>query len=573
VSPTGKEYEVKNLQDPITVSLGSQGNVSEQECSFWNTTTKSWSSDGCSLKVDQQGQAACICTHLTEFALRFRAIAAINEGIINSLDKLLTLEGLKAAAPIIGLLGGVGFALLLVIAGTVLIDRRASRRFAYLLDHTRSLEEIKERIRVNADDSWDSLSVAKGPFRPHWQRKAGVPTIPRSICSLIGLWIRRIPYNHPWLALFFRFEPGLPRLFRAIFIVASFITTISVSILFYGYRHADTDAALELSETIVLSLMTTAVSMPLTKIMMKLMYSAGRYEFRGRYGYLATELMKRANFLKILKKLEPEDLVTELETYEQQVNQQLEVLAGEWIAGQRTDEDDQTATAQAAQAAAAANSSMDESIEEMAGIALIFDLFSICCKRSRDKLKKIFRNRMNFFIKNYSNKPLIVSRLSHIVLRRWPSFPLHTNPSALAILIVCGWMAWCYTYILGFTALKSSETTLTIIQTVAMSLFTSHFVTQPLMQLVLLLIEFFKNRNLEPQENNFYYLHELEHKVNVDFVAECSIVPWLPHDDVRRSALICPIGLLMKKVIDIEQMSVESQAIEDKVRYIYEMLG
>ncbi len=573
VSPTGQEYVVSNLQEPITVSLGSQGNVSEQECSYWNTTTKSWSSDGCSLIVDQQGQASCQCTHLTEFALRFRAIAAINEGIINSLSKLLSWEGLKAAAPIIGLLAAVGLTLLIVIGTTILIDRRASRRFAYLLDHTHSLEDIKDRIRIDRDYSWDSLSIAKGPFRPHWQRKAGVPTIPRSICSLIGLWLRRIPYNHPWLALFFRFEPGLPRLFRAIFIVASFITTISVSILFYGYRHADTDAALELSETIVLSLMTTAVSMPLTKIMMKLMYAAGRYEFRGRYGYLATELIKRQNFLMILKKLEPEDLVVELEIYEQQMNRQLEVLAGEWITGNVQDEDDQTATAQAAQAAAVANSTMDESIEEMAGIALIFDLFSICCKRSRDKLKKIFRNRMNFFIKNYSNKPLIVSRLSHIVLRKWPSFPLHTNPSAVAILIVCGWMAWCYTYILGFTALKSSETTLTIIQTVAMSLFTSHFVTQPLMQLILLLIEFFKNKGLDPQENNFYYLHELEHKVNVDFVSECSIVPWLPHDDIRRSALICPISLLMKKVIDPEQMSIESQAIEDKIRYIYEMLG
>ncbi len=575
VSLTGKEYEVSNLQNPITVGFGSTAvNTTEQECSYWNTSIKSWSSDGCTLIVDSAGQAMCECTHLTEFALRFRAIAAINAGIINSLDKLLTLEGLKAAAPIIGLLGGIGFILLIIIGGTILIDRRASRRFAYLLDHTRSLEEVKERIRISINDSWDSLSTAKGPFRPYWHRKVGIPTIPKTICGVLGLWIRRIPYNHPWLALFFRFEPGLPRLFRAIFIVASFITTISVSILFYGYRHADTDAALELSETIVLSLMTTAVSMPLTKIMMKLMYAAGRYEFRGRYGYLATELIKRQNFLKILKKLEPEDLMTELETYEQQMNRQLEVLAGEWISGQgQGEEDDRIITAQAAQAAAAANSTMDESVEEMAGIALLFDLFSICCKRSRDKLKKIFRQRMNLFITNYSNRPLIVSRLSRIVLKKWPSFPLHTNPSAVAILIVSGWIAWCYTYILGFTALKSSETTFTIVQTVAMSLFTSHFITQPLLQLTLLLIEYFKNKRLLPQENNFYYLHELEHKVNVDFVAECSLVPWYPHDDIRRSALICPISTLMKKVVDIDETSVESQTVEDKIRYIYEMLG
>ncbi len=575
VSSTGSAYEVSNLQDPITVGFGPldpQQNASTQECSYWNTTTASWATDGCTLVVAPDGSAACQCTHLTEFALRFRAIADINAGIINSLSKLLTAEGLKAAAPIIGLLAAIGGTLLSIIAILIRLDRRAARHFSHKLDTNPYFKDLRVRLKLDRAESWDSLATVKGPFiTEEEEERPDATTIPQTCLQLVSTWLRRIPYFHPWLSIIFRYDPGLPRLFRATFIVASFITTIAVSIFFYGYKHAGTDAALELSETIVLSLMTTAVSMPLSKIMISLMNAAGRYEFRARYGHLATEMIKRQNFLGILRRLPEEHLEEELRTYEVQCDRRLEKLAEEWITVDNQQQEEQQNVV-IGSAAAATAATVDDNFEEAAGLSIIYSIFGSCFSQSAAKLKQRFRRQMSHFITNFSNKTLIVSRLSHLIIRSWPSFPLHTNTSAVALAAIAAWMAWCYTYILGFTALKSAGTVFTIIETVAISLVTSHVITQPVMQLLFLVIAKLKHRRAAPKENNFYYLQELNHLINVKFVGECCLVPWWSRSDHRRAALVCSPDLLMQKVVPPTRMSAGARTIEDLVQYIYDML-
>jgi len=549
VSPSGNHYSVSGLADPITVGFGgATANASTQECSYWNVTTSQWASDGCTLIVDNQGQASCSCTHLTEFALRFKAIAAINAGIIQSLSKLLTTEGLKAAAPIIGLLAGIGSLLLFLIWLLTKLDTFAILKFAALLDSNPTLIDLKETVGLPPNKSWDAMrttvSMPLPPLRTHTQ------SYPKSLRHLIVLWLKRIPYFHPWLSILFRFEPGMPRIFRAIFIIASFITTISISILYYGYKHADTDAALELSETIVLTLMTTATSIPLSKIMMGLMQAAGRYEFRARYGHLATEIMKRTQLLNIIKILPPEDLIVTLKEYEKQLNKDLERFADEWM-------NNEAATG----ATAATASTLNENFEEIAGLNIITDFFSLLCSRNKEKLRNAFRKKIHAYKRTYENNHLIVSRFSTLILRSWHRLPFHTHTSAFSLTVMAAWIAWCYTYILGFTALKSSATTFTIIQTVAYSLITSHIITQPLLQLIFLLIEWCKNRRRAPDENTFMFLQELHNKVYVDFVAECSIG--------ASSSLICPNSLLLQKVVMPTQMSEQAQQLEDKIQYIY----
>ncbi len=570
ISLTGAEYEIKNLANPITVGFASVENFNktEQECSYWSTTENKWATDGCTLVVDAQNNPACECTHLTEFALRFRAIADIQAGIINSLSKLLTLEGLKAAAPILGLLGGLGASVLATLYTLTVLDRNAAKRFAEKLDNSPYFIELRSLLQLPPSDSWDSLAQKRTLNSYPQQQQHNTVTFPNSIRELLASWIKRSLYFHPWLSIVFRFEPGMPRIFRALFIVASFITTISVSILFYGYKHADTDAKLELSETIVLSLMTTAVSIPLTKIMMFLMQTAGKYEFRARYGHLATEIIKRTQFLSILHKLPSEHLHNELTIIEQRLNHQLYNRAEEWIAVQ-TDSENTTSTATAtASAAATVSSTLDDNFEEMAGISILYSIFGPLCSRNTEKLRALFRKNLNHFTTHISATKIFVSRFNHLIVKRWPSFPLHTNLSALTLTVLCGWVAWCCTYILGFTSFKSSSTTLTIFETVTYSLITSHLITQPLVQLVLLLVEYYKQRKRAPEELNYNYLQELTYKVFTEFVGDCSICPWLPHEDLRRAALVCPNSMLLKKIMP---PSSDAQIIEDKARYIYEL--
>ncbi len=546
VSSVGQEYKIQNLETPIQVSFNSEPN-NTTECSYWNTSSLSWETDGCKLVV-QDNKPTCECTHLTEFALRFKAIADIQAGIINSLGKLLTLEGLKAAAPIIGLLGGIGTLLLFLIVFMTILDIRASKKFARLLDSCKHLDELRANINFPADKSWDSF--AKGRQDTIIPDYCTEITIPKNLRQLVHMWLQRIPYFHPWLSIIFRFDPGLPRLFRTVFAVASFITTIGISILFYGYRHPETDAPEpEFSETIVLSLLTTSVSIPLTKILMFLMNKAGRYEFHGRYGHLATELIKQSNYLSIIKNLPPDDLAITLEEYEEKFNKSLESYANEWTSA----------------SAAATTGAMDENFEETAGITILYETVAACFTHNKAKLQTFFKHKLHTFINHYGKKTLIQSPLSKTFLRRW-QLPFHTHTSAVCMMLLLAWIGWLYTYILGFTAFKSADTTLTIIKTVSMSLATSYLVTQPLIQLVTLLLEYRKQTKLAPDEYIYNNMRLLNYKVYNEFIGECS----LGHAKCK-AALVCSPSTLLHKIDP--HPTPHAQTLNERVKYIYDMIN
>jgi hypothetical protein len=547
VSSGGQEYAIQNLETPVQISFNAIPN-NQTECSYWNTTTQSWATDGCQLIVLDQ-KPTCECTHLTEFALRFKAIADIQAGIINSLGKLLTLEGLKAAAPIIGLLGGIGLLLLALIVIMTIIDHRASKKFARLLDSSSHLDELRTNINYPEDKSWDSF--AKGRHDTIVPEYCTEITIPKSFKQLLKSWLQRLPYFHPWLSIIFRYDPGLPRLFRTVFAVASFVTTIGVSILFYGYRHPEPNAPEpEFSETIVLSLLTTSVSIPLTKILMFLMNKAGRYEFHGRYGYLATELIKQSNYLSIIKNLPPDELSITLGEYEAKFNKTLEIYATEWTA---------------ANSAAATTGAMDENFEETAGITILFETVTACFTHNKRKLQSFFKHKLHTYINHYGKKTLIQSPLSRTFLQRW-SLPFHTHTSAVCMATLFAWIGWLYTYILGFTAFKSADTTLTIIKTVSISLATSHLVTQPLLQLVTLLLEYRKQTRLAPDEYAFNDMQLLNYKVYNEFIGECCL-----GQAKCKAALVCSPAVLLHKIDP--HSTPHAKTLNERVKYVYDMIN
>ncbi len=547
VSSGGQEYAIQNLETPVQIAFNEPPNNST-ECSYWNTTTQSWATDGCQLIV-LNDKPTCECTHLTEFALRFKAIADIQAGIINSLSKLLTLEGLKAAAPIIGLLGGIGGILLTLIVFMTILDHRASKKFARLLDSCSYLNELRTSIDFPADKSWDSFAKGRqDTIIPDYCKEI---TIPKNLKQLLKLWLHRLPYFHPWLSIIFRYDPGLPRLFRTVFTVASFVTTIGISILFYGYRHPEQNAPEpELSETIVLSLLTTSVSIPLTKILMFLMNKAGRYEFRGRYGHLATELIKQSNYLSIIKNLPPDDLSISLKEYEEKFNKSLEVYASEWTTSS---------------AAAATTGAMDENFEETAGVTILFETVTACFTHNKTKLKIFFKHKLHTFINHYGKRTLIQSPFSRTFLQRW-SLPFHTHTSAVCMAILLGWIGWLYTYILGFTAFKSADTTLTIIKTVSISLATSHLITQPLIQLITLLLEYWKQSKHAPDEYVYRDMQRLNYKVYNEFIGECS----LGHANCK-AALVCSPSTLLHKIDP--NPTPNARELNERVKYIYDMIN
>ena len=132
--------------------------------------------------------------------------------------------------------------------------------------------------------------------------------------------------------------------------------------------------------------------------------------------------------------------------------------------------------------------------------------------------------------------------------------------------LLLGWIGWLYTYILGFTAFKSADTTLTIIKTVSISLATSHLITQPLIQLVTLLLEYWKQSKQAPDEYLFNELHQLNFKVYSEFIGQCSL-----GNDSCKAALVCSPNLLLHKVSP--NPTPHARHLAERVKYIYDMIN
>ncbi len=74
----GNETSIRGLQDAINFTLPL--NISDADfaalqqpgsaaCSYWDTISSTWQTDGCSLIVLLPAEATCSCTHLTDFAI------------------------------------------------------------------------------------------------------------------------------------------------------------------------------------------------------------------------------------------------------------------------------------------------------------------------------------------------------------------------------------------------------------------------------------------------------------------------------------------------------------------------
>ena len=75
---TGNETSIRGLQDTINFTLPL--NITDADfatlqepgraaCSYWDTISSSWQTDGCSLIALLPAEATCSCTHLTDFAI------------------------------------------------------------------------------------------------------------------------------------------------------------------------------------------------------------------------------------------------------------------------------------------------------------------------------------------------------------------------------------------------------------------------------------------------------------------------------------------------------------------------
>ncbi len=549
--PDGTQIEVHNLEIPVKVGIPGV-NASTSECVYYNITSASWATDGCST-ITVDGVATCSCNHMTEFGMRFKAIADTNAGIFESLGKLGTIEGILAALPIIILLAAIGATLIVSIIVLHRLDVAAFTKYAHLLDSSAEFELLRSRSKAIGTRSWDQLmhTDRTASLRPGLQVPVP-PTIPTRILHVAGLWLKRLPFQHPYLSLFFRFDPAMPRIYRVILIAASILTSVSLSILFYGYKNGSVAAApsepITPIETIVLSAITTATSIPVSKFLYYLSEMSGRLEYNARYAFLNVELVKIKNFLEIMQPLRRDVLLGELDRLERHVfgdDEAVDIYA------------DMTLDRPAIDAAAVLAGVLD-STESSVGLPIAA---IICCRLT--PLQK-FRRRLRTFINKYAHVHTFRSRTGRLCGPAW--LPIHTPLSALNTLFLFAWMGGCCVYILGFTSYQSSDVALSVFKSVAISVATSIVAVMPALLFVDLLLPFLKWRREGPEESVFYPLELFLYKARVEFVAQASLAACI-RDVARRSIIVCPPALLMKKV-ELE-LGEENMRLEARLQNLF----
>lgn len=565
-SSAGQEVVIRDLAEPVIVKFAApEANASSLECTFYNETTATWSTDGCKT-VFIDGAPSCQCDHLTEFGLRFKAIAATNEGIFSSLGKLLTAEGLMAALPIIILIGSIGGSLICILIVLRFLDHRAFQSYAVALDSSAELELLRSRIKeMRPDQSWDCLKVQerRSPVTPGFKLHQP-PSIPTRWYHLFGIWARRIPFQHPWFGLFMRFDPAMPRIYRGILLSVGLLTSVSLSILFYGYSNgAVGDSALptlELSETIVLSLITTAASVPVAAALNWAAARSGHYEFMARYPYILAELTKLRQFVNVARSLPREQLVEEMALYEAKLFpvEPIDIYSDPTI--------DRIDVAQDAAAVISATITSDPGLNVGITGAVQALLTCLCSRQARATMKTVccpdpqirFRRGILQFIRRYAHVHAFRTRAGRLCGPAW--LPIHTPTSTVLTILLFAWMGACCTYILGFTSYQSSAATFTIFKSVAISQLTSNLIVGPAVQFISLLIPYLKQRHDSPEEAIFLPLEVFEFKVFNSFVARASAFKPPP------IAIMAPEQIVKKLDTDLSE---EGQRLEARLQNIF----
>jgi hypothetical protein len=111
--------------------------------------------------------------------------------------------------------------------------------------------------------------------------------------------IARLVYQHSYVGLFFRYDPRLPRGFRLLLLATVAFHTLFLSVLFYGYTAVSSQ--MSFIESIVLSVITSALNIPFLRIVLGMVNSVGIYEYAARFPDFAHEYYRRRKFEAALR--------------------------------------------------------------------------------------------------------------------------------------------------------------------------------------------------------------------------------------------------------------------------------
>ena len=263
----------------------------DHSCIYWSPSRRIWTDDGCVPAYANLTYASCKCMHLTDFSSRISAIASSNKAIFDNAGNVYSEAGLRTYAQWFGLFGGIGIATLLIGIIVTRVDLASTRRYVHSLLRNKYLREFLERrpsSPLYLYDLWSTLD------RYHKTKKEAPPVKTVSLSQ-------RIWQQHPSLQFMFRYDPRLSRLFRLLFLFIVQFHALFITALLYGFTYGvdGGKASMTIADTILLSLITMSLSIPVVQLLLRGLNHVGTEEFQVQFPVLYEEYIRRSNFEKI----------------------------------------------------------------------------------------------------------------------------------------------------------------------------------------------------------------------------------------------------------------------------------
>ena len=482
------------------------------KCQYWDSVSNGWSTDGCVPTFSNATLMVCSCTHLTDFSSRINAVVAAQQTIIANAASVYSLEGLLRFAQWYGTFGGI--ALLAMILGyiAVSIDKRGTRAYVAELLHNESINLFLAHnpdVPVFSYDPASKYSKARtAAYAFASKKKKALPavTVPqgqgqepvkRMSC------FNRIFLQHSRLQFLFKYDPRLSRLFRLLFLFVLQFHSLFVTAFMYNFTY--NGQPMMWYDTIILSLITTALNMPVIRFVMYQMNAIGMKEFQAQFPLLFEEYERRLDFelhamYYIFKK--PSDV--------------------------NGDNDDGSAEA-------AANE-LDFMDDEDSSIFDVIALF--LCNRSKppsrtDALIGLSHKDAMRIMVNIVKEPYPYYEQYGV---GWQNAPCHTWQGALFIACCSGWLGWCLNYLLLFASSHAVEVGAGIMTSYATSEISTIFLVQPMTIMLstavyylvkryekvlpAFIVGFFINRKIKSIPSIFYFSDPWNKKSKSPFTSE-----------------------------------------------------
>ena len=416
-----------------------QNNTSKlPECIYWDTAHYNWSSSGCTRiaydNVSKINTITCACNHLTDFAARFAAIGNENREIFENAAAVFSDEGLKHYAPFY-IFTGVFFGIVLLIFSMLTcINNNDSINYARILAKYPEVAQIKLFCEMDDGEFFIDRYYPKIKVKPRIQ-KINQQIDPYKGYSQIGrffyIWIRRIYYQHLYFSVFTHFDPRVSKQLRGLLMFIMIINALFITCLLYGYSHAATSESMSITESIVLSLLTAIINVPIIKLFGYVIQSVGLIEYNWRYPYVNEELKRRHKFEKSIAGLSTDTLFTEIKRLMKEKAVPLQKLL------KKEGANDMKALrelfhyirAQIFHAEEEAGVGAAGVVAAEAGTMVPGDAITRLDKKNK-----------------YSSEPM-----SYI-----SSFPVHTTVGGIAMTVSMLYLMWCFIYILLFGAKESN---------------------------------------------------------------------------------------------------------------------